>query len=239
MEARAWYIGIDNAEFKFSDICTAGKTAITLAPPADIITENYGTINANNPFNNSGLGEISRSLRSNCGGTDTGFYGAGSDDSSSLMINWSIKGTDPLPEGIWAMKADGETIANFELASSSPIDADGNPTVFIPAVKLTTDASDKVTKIEVKLYRYSSGQYVELTDTTAFRQSVSGFNAELVSRSGNSQTDERASILDQVDGNVFYAQASDFENSYTKDDNLSVAIYYEMFGGSYRVELRP
>jgi hypothetical protein len=237
------YLAVRNTGLIFEDICTPtpiGK-ALTLTPPVEIIAGSLGTINASNPFSNAGLGAIqTESTRSNCGGSATGFYGAGKPGEQDLMLNWGTGGSiTTVPEGIWDFKVADESKAHFELASSSPIDADGNPLVFIPSVKVTM-ADGAVSKVEVELYRYdaATSDYVKIEDLAAFKGSVSGFNCELGSRAeSGSSIDERVSLLENVSGSVMSVSAADYTNKYLDDQTLKVAVYYEMFGGSYRMEV--
>lgn len=232
------YLGVRNSPFTFDQLC-GGTVSVTLTPPADIVTTNYGTINAANPFNNAGLGAIGvESTRSNCNGSATGFYGAGEPGGTELMINWGTGGSmTTAPEGLWEMAYDGTSLAHFELASSSPVDSAGKPKVFIPSVQVSVDANNNISRIDVKMYLFDGTAYVELTDPQAFRQVVTGLNVELTNYNGNSRTDERVTISDKLEGNVFYALSADYANTYDFDSS-TIAIYYEMFGGSYRLELR-
>jgi hypothetical protein len=236
------YLGVRNTGLKFEDICGSTAKAITLAPPADIDAGMAGTINKDRPFSNSGLGAIhTESTRSNCNGSDTGFYGAGQPGKEDLMINWGTGGSvTNIVEGLWDFQVDGVTKANFEMASSSPLDVDGHPIVFIPSARVTM-ANGAVSKVEVELYRYDSdsASYVKLEDLSAFKRAASDINVELSSRSdGGNSVDERVSLFDHIDGSVMSVQGSDYEHTFADDGQLSIAIYYEMFGGSYRLELR-
>lgn len=237
------YLGVRNAGLTFEDICTPSGKSITLVPPAEIDVGQLGKINASRPFSNGGLTAIAQeSTRRNCGGTDTGFYGAGNPGEQDLMMNWGTGGNiTSMVEGLWDFQVDGVSKAKFELASSSPLDAGGKPLVFIPSVKVSM-ANGAVGKIEVELYRYDSESngFVKIEDLSAFRSIVSGFQAELSSSSSNQgKVDERVSLLDKINGAVMSVSAEDFEAKYADNGSLSVAVYYEMFGGSYRLEVRP
>jgi hypothetical protein len=257
------YLSARLAPFKFADVCSAANEGkLTLTPPVELDTGGiYGKINKERPFNNGGLTKINHeSSRDNCGGTETGFYAAGREGDPDVMINWGTGGSiaGKTPEGLFDLAWQGTKLASFELASSSPFDAAGKPKVFIPAVKLTVDeGTGAVTRVDAKLFVWDGAAYKE-ADGTAFRSMVSSFSIELNESLGDgNRYDAGYSLLDNADG--FYVEAPRLVNQHGKDGGSgeadkwtwldsdsndgshvisSIAIYYEMFGSSYRVEFR-
>jgi hypothetical protein len=257
------YLKARSAPFKFADVCnSANEGKLTLTPPVALDTGGMsGKIDKERPFNNGGLTKINHeSSRDNCGGTETGFYAAGKEGDSDVMINWGTGGSiaGKTPEGLFELAWQGTKLASFELASSSPFDAAGNPKVFIPSVKLRVDeGTGAVTRVDAKLFVWDGSAYKE-ADGTAFRSMVSGFSIGLNESLGDgNRYDAGYSLLDNADG--FYVEAPRFVNQHGNESGSgeadkwtwvdgsssngshvisSIAIYYEMFGSSYRVEFR-
>jgi hypothetical protein len=71
------------------------------------------------------------------------------------------------PEGMWQLKVAGTTVAEFDLAVGSPVNAGGKfDTIPLPAIKVDYNASTgAITQLQVTWFQYdaSSGQYTELT----------------------------------------------------------------------------
>lgn len=264
------YISVDVPDVTFDAICSkSNEGKLTLAPPKEIdLSGTYmgGKVGPDRPFDNGGLTEIKKEgSRYNCGGTDTGFYGAGTPEGQKadaedagnpgVMINWGTGGMAGLiPDGYWNMKWKDQSIGEFELGSAGIFAADGHPVVYLPSVKVTKDAKGLVTKVEVELYKPDGDNWVKVTDPTAFINAVSGFNVEFNDdKEDGSRFDNRYSLLGKNTGGLFTISAADFVGygsdkadswkgagtSATADYEVDgIAVYYEMYGSSYRVSYR-
>ncbi|HYX37059.1 MAG TPA: hypothetical protein VE954_28490 [Oligoflexus sp.] len=263
-----FYLGVSLPDLTFNNVCGTSAKLVELYPASGELDAGvYGKITPTRPFNNSNRSAIqSESSRYNCGGSDTGFYAASRNDDSDyltqtdLMMNWGAGGsiTGAITEGLWKFKVDGVTKGAFDFASSAPFGADGTPKVFIPSVKLVKDADGNITDAQVKIYAKTADGWVALSDLTQFKETVGAFMMEFENRGNDNSTTGNAFNLFKDGTTTAGVVTHDLskagghgeeETAYTwkgfgstasGDTKVltGVAVYYEIFGSSYRVEFR-
>ncbi len=94
--------------------------------------------------------------------------------------------TTDTPAGDWVLKRNNSEIGRFEFALAKPVDANGNPIVFVPAIRFDTDGTaDKgVTTLHVKWYQYNGTGYVEITDAVLLNSLLGSYEISLDDENG-------------------------------------------------------
>ena len=92
-----------------------------------------------------------------------------------------------MPDGKWILNVEQQKVATFDLASASPFDSEGKPTIYMPSVKISSGTDQKITTIEVKWFVYSrqSSTYVDLENLEAFDLNTKNFSIENIQMSIN------------------------------------------------------
>ena len=150
---------------------------------------------------------------------------------STFTFNGNTGGTDKAvqyftnsPAGLWIIKKNGVAIGYVDMALAAPVDSKKICTLFIPSIKITV-ANGIVTKIDVKFYTYNNGQYVELTDLTAFEKLASAYQISIYS-AGKSDVYIYPSVTD-ASGITYSTDLS----SYAMTTNaLLISIQYTVGG---------
>lgn len=240
-------------------LCKAGQTghkAFKIVPPGPI-TFGTTTFDATHPFHNDDAGDISSM---ECGGTQcqvchssnmnfSHYQNAPGDFHLELRGgNGSVKGASP--KGLWKAYYDGAEIANIDLASALPIGVDSHPLVYIPAIKVVVDASDKVTDIFLKFYMWNrqTNKFDEVQDLDAFERAVNepsfsvGGNATLDGNSTPHWINDDCNKFEPVSGtNTYHIPAKNsgmypgwtFSSTSPSTNRIeSIIIWYGLYGNS-------
>jgi hypothetical protein len=268
------YMSTNDPRATFLDACGGAggaepKTIIEVTPPAalsfeeedrsttppSVVTHPVAVLSNVDAASPEGTADSSRYCGASHGEWANGMYYSGDHGDGSLSFNFGAGGyAGKMPDGAWTVEVNGEAAAKFDMASAHPLDASGNPTVYVPSVKVTKNASGVITRIDAKLYLWdvATSAYVQVTDTTAFAKSTSSFNASLTDYSGgcggSGRKENMLSDVDPVDGvytwtgleeyemKMITADHNDFSDS--SCDAESIAFGYEINGVSLRFDYR-
>ena len=79
-----------------------------------------------------------------------------------------------IPQGYWKVTSNDKTLAIFDFAIGSIFDKNKNFQILVPSPKFTVDKNYKITKIELKWYRYDyiNKKYVEVIDEEVVKKFV-------------------------------------------------------------------
>lgn len=248
-----FYFDTNRKDMTLDVICNDGAAnhkPMKLAPPSPIILGSHNDPGAQDgtevtELNSSGVGEVKNALdtRLECGGGT--FYAHGDSKYPGVGWNWGgIKG--PIAKGYWDLFFGTEKAARFDLAAIYPFGADQKPVIYLPSFKITTSGT-KITKVEVKLYRYIGGVLTEITDLTAFRRVANWFGMSFTSFSGTSQKEEYKTFDVPASGSVLTPDLATYEMNWHISDTAvpegsrveAFAFQYNLYGSDYRFELRP
>lgn len=174
------YYGVSD----FDGICPGSGSAsiiYTLTPPSDIVI-NGTTYNQTNPMTtgtNPGVQEARGTDEMVCSLGKDGVFVWKKKDSTGQWKEWGLQfitGDTPqelttqMPQGQWVLQRNGNEIARFEFILANPVDTNGKPLVFVPAIRLRNNGNDvnpgdPITHVEVKWYRWDDAvnDYVEIT----------------------------------------------------------------------------
>lgn len=161
--------------------------AVEWYPPTDIVSTTAGqTFSTTNPYTNAGgsykrasqYGEISCSKEVSTGG---GMYTRAKNESDKefqLQLGENLKGKTP--GGIWRLKVAGTEKGRWDLSSAAPYDSDGDPIIYIPAIKVIVNDSGVATGFQAKFYFYDKtlAAFREVTDITGLKSAVNEFNMD-------------------------------------------------------------
>ena len=245
----------------FDAICD-GTRVYTLAPPGDI-TVNGTTYNATNPMSTGHEPATvqDRTGQKICSKNNT-FLSKNGDDTNG-WTDWLLQFitgdrptelTNAMPAGDWVLSRDGEEIARFEFRNANPIDADGKPIVFVPAVQLLkadgspVNAGEKIEKVAIKWYRWDStvNDYVEISgsDRALVQNLTGGFDfsmADLDGKDGNhAQANWRRELNAQNDVTIDVSSA-EFYYNYSGSEQYNatyLGISYQFGGQGFRFSWR-
>jgi len=246
---------VDPATATFNNICTTDtdplRKVLKFVPPSDLV-KNSSTYNATNPLTNSGLSKTSNGGNVTCSGGE--FYMSGSPGQSNYGFNFGGGGyKGAILPGIWKLLIDDKQVAAYDLAAYSPVGSDGKPIVYIPAMKLTINAENKIDKAEVKFMYWdkSTSTYTEITDFKVFNSAVTKLNLSLSDNSGinagcsGNQISKMIQLNNPI-GNVF--TVSDFTDgkwrapgdlSTTEKTATGITVSYDIAGVSVSFDFRP
>jgi hypothetical protein len=74
--------------------------------------------------------------------------------------------------GTWTLKKNGTAIGWFDLSVASPADATGRCALYTPSVKVTTDGSGIISRVDVQFYAWDGSGYTAAADVAALNQLV-------------------------------------------------------------------
>lgn len=245
----------------FDGICPESGDATVLyrlTPPGDVTVQGV-TYNAGNPWD---TGTASGSRESVNNGTyskcfKNTLYVGKSNTSDEWMLQFLTGDkadmlTTDMPDGDWLLSrkgagdADFTEIARFEFALAKPVDSNGNPIVFVPAIKFDTDgtADNGLTTVSIKWYQHNGTDYIEVTDMTLLSSLLGSFGFSMSDGNGtDADPDQR---YDSVEVSSFDTQSLDISNlegkgkfyyDYTRTDKYRldyVGISYMYGGQSFR-----
>lgn len=142
------------ADFAASLVSFGGPTVTETITTTTGFNNNYVAPSAATCIN-AGLPDANRisgtfSLVQNSGATDFNWGGGG------------VAGS--FPENTWTMQLDGQDKAWFDVQIVNPLDAGGNPLVYVPSFKVEADGNGKITSVLVKFYLWNGSAYSQVTD---------------------------------------------------------------------------
>lgn len=205
-----------------------------------------------------------RSCGSPHGSNDGMFYSGEVDDTNYpgkedgfnfLNFNFGAGGYDgPMPDGVWQLKLDEETVAKFDMSSAHPLDADGKPTVYIPTMKVEQNGGGIVTQLIVKFHLYdrTTGKFEHLKDLTAMLGQTKGdvnwgvtdYSGGCPALQGAKEIFER---LENPEDGIFTVDLSSYGMKLQVPDSgdpsevceiESLSVSYSLNGTSLRFDLR-
>lgn len=243
----------------FDAVC-AGTLVYTLTPPGDVTVAGT-TYNSTNPMStgdSSATPEARGSDEMVC--SKNGTFLSKRKNSGGEWASWQLQYitgdsatelTADMPAGDWVLKRDGSAIASFEFRAANPIDADGKPIVFVPAVRLlnntgnTVSAGEKIQTVAVKWYRWdsASADYVEISGADLALLDDLAESFDLGMADFNGKTGNTSQAYPRVDGRSFQHDTSidvsswDFYYDYGSEDQYNAAyvgLSYQFGGQSFR-----
>ncbi|MCX6128759.1 MAG: hypothetical protein NTX25_06805 [Proteobacteria bacterium] len=160
---------------------------VSFYPPSDMTSIYSDEIySPTHPYTNAGktykredqYGEIACSKADIAGG---GMYTRAkkeTDKEFQLQLGEQITGKTPI--GIWRLKVDGTEQGRWDLSAAKPYDADGDPVIYIPAIKVVTNDAGLATSFEAKFYFYDKATkaFREVTNLKGLEGLVNGFNMD-------------------------------------------------------------
>ncbi len=262
-----YFKAADPAHATFDSICSGTKN-LALVPPAVLCKRGQGAVAADyltsfghvaytHPATNSAEHECVPQA------SQTDFYMRGSSGQEGFGFNFGGAGySGAILPGVWKMNVDSTEVAQFDVSSFSPVDlTDHHPLVYVPAMKVTVDGSNKITKVEAKFYFWNAAKtdtsgmpapgYDEVTDFTVFNKSVSKIGIAIGDTSGSSagcagNAINENGFMTLGTGNTY--QYATFQNgpwSFFGDSSQAgtiptgITIKYEISGMSINFEYRP
>jgi hypothetical protein len=255
------------ASADFDGICPAsGPVTVEykLVPPAPISVETV-TYSSSHPFSS---GTVTGTLSTIVSGTATytecfkSSYPLYLRKNNNNTSDWSLQIitgdqasqlTKATPAGDWILSRNSVTIGQFEFALANPIDASGNPIVFVPAVRFDVNAgAPTLTTLHIKWYQYQgiSAGYVEITDAALLNTLIGKFEIAMDDFNGINTDSSRRSY--HVSNNSFSTTSIDVSNpsdgkgpflynsSSTINYNLDyLGVGYQFGGQNFRFAWRP
>jgi len=189
------YFSTNDPAATFAKVCanhTSPQHALVEIFPPDIVQSGSATYSPSAPMTNSGTtGPQPSDGREECG-FDT-FYASGvsTDDNQGTGFNVGGGGfVTAMPSGKWMVKVEGRHVASFDLAAARPLDDQGKPKVYVPAIRLIANADHEIDAVELKWFRYDrlSGSYAAVTDLAAFARNINQFTLNFTDFSGTTAT---------------------------------------------------
>jgi len=191
------------------------------------------------------------------------------DGSKALNFNWGsghgFQGS--IPEGLWDLTIkkgnnDATLIGRFDLASAFPLSDDtatAYPVVYMPAMKITKDSSDKLTGFSLKwmLWNPAKNAYDEVTDLSLVKDIVKDMSFHIgdLSTTGwvePKKEDESIYFDHPTTGHTYdidmtklskpwmvKASGYNVSNDQATPTAHSIAISYAIYGVYYRFDFRP
>ncbi len=146
-----------------TSICsTAGIVALHPPQSAGVITMGTKTYDYAHPITNSGTGCQAWNGTTDQETTGSDVYACNGYQNITYGILASFTSGN-IPSGFWEWKENGVVRAAFDLADiNPPVTATGQLKGFIPAYKINTDTSNKITSVDVAWYYYDNGTYTAL-----------------------------------------------------------------------------
>jgi hypothetical protein len=139
-------------------LCGATPSVVSLTSPAAATYSSEGSTcsgaaPARQASNGAGFYAIEKS--------DAGAFG------SRAAVNFSPY-TGAIPAGDWLLSVGGVSAARFDVAVAAPADALGRPAL-VPVVRATTDASHRITRLDLRWYVPDGGSgFTEIVDPAVF-----------------------------------------------------------------------
>jgi hypothetical protein len=167
-----------------------------------------------------------------------------------------------IPAGLWDLKLDDQLIGRFDIGSAFPMSsdaADAYPLIYVPLIKVTRNDAKAVQTVDLKfaMWNPATSAYDEIADLKLFKSIVSGLivRMEDLSTTGWSNQDGDGISVEvpmPASGNVLTADFKtaektwilDTENVVDNDDEdtphaQSFVVSYELYGVTYRFDMRP
>lgn len=232
-----FYIGSrTDTPFVFEDICAASPKAVEFTPPSAVNVRQYDNTTASvTKFANVSVSATSQGDKRVCQGGGTGGFYAREDGTRDFMLNFATGGgiDGAVPAGLWRLSYDGSEVGRFDLAAAAPLDANGKPTVFIPATKFIVSDAGKITGAVTEFYRWNGTEMVKLTDLTPLKKLLTEVNAGIELTAGNEE--KRAQATFSTTGATMNAT---FEGDYATTAVSYTNFSYNIGDATYRFEYR-
>ncbi|HET9238303.1 MAG TPA: hypothetical protein VFO10_13665 [Oligoflexus sp.] len=232
-----FYIGSrTDTPFVFEDICAASPKAVEFTPPSAVNVRQFDNTTASvTKFANVNVSTTSQGDKRVCQGGGIGGFYAREDDTRDFMLNFATGGgiDGAIPAGLWRLSYDGTEVGRFDLAASTPLDANGKPTVFIPSTKFIVSDAGKFTGAVTEFYRWNGTDLVKLTDLTPLKKLLTEVTAGVEITAGNEE--KRAQANFSTTGATMEAT---FDSEYATTDVSHTHFSYKIGDATYRFEYR-
>lgn len=245
----------DVAHLTFDEICGTASKTLSLVPPGTV-TFGTATFDATHPITNVGHTAIVERGTSNSATQECGNEGDSAsgplfvrhfgNEGDRFLFNTTVQGTPP--PGVWKLMKDTAQVAQFTLSPASPLDAEGNPIVYIPQAKVDVNEAGKITGVHVDFYVLEAGAWKLVTDLEAMKKVVTSvsygfFDADGKTSSPTSMehyerllfptTGTTLSVSETDIGDAWYFSGTVNADEYVSS-NLNVS--YDMYGNRYRFD---
>jgi len=167
----------------------------------------------------------------------------------ALMIQFPL-GENPVPDGLWRMKWNGNTVAAYDFSLANPVDGTGLPTGLAPRFTLHPAATDpdRIASITIEWYQLGDNGWVPVTDESLIDKLVRNAFVEFTDYTpAGSLGDGSYKNFQQYDNEGLISGEVTIADEYawylanppaSLPDNAAqvtdLAISYEMAGVSYR-----
>jgi len=139
----------------------------------------------------------------------------------------------PYP-GYWYLIKNGETIATFDISASYETDSDGNPIIFIPAIKVNS-SGDQLDSVNIKWYIYDSSAnppYSEITPgseaETLLFEKITGGGSNKITVAFWGPDDQYDQVIDMEPSDTVATPSETFEMS-----TMGITVGFTINGISY------
>lgn len=247
--------------FQDDAICThatsTNHVALVLTPPAPVTMEQvdfFGTATSSQTVT-AFTNDLNEPLTATtCGSApgggatiaDTCYLGK---DGVMTNFNWGGGGirSPNLPADPWTLSLGGVEKAHFDIRVASPLDDTGNPIVYVPSVKIVSNASGIIERLSIRFYLWDGAAYAAVIDPTVMLQQISAFNVAISdvwtptnAASSDSMTPVHTGggIFEAVPAAQFYTPDKKPSAQNNSDVADSVGIGYSMHGSGVRFDLR-
>ena len=248
------YMGINNIGATFGEVCPANPSnpsdtsgsdysatpakKVEWFPPQDVTisTVVYGP---SAPFSNI-LGSFKRSAQyGEVSCSASGMYTRAkldTDTSYQMQLGQDISGT--VPAGFWKLSVDGTAKGYWDISAAKPLDENGKPVVYMPAMKAVLDDQSKITRMDIKFFFYdrSTNAYVAVSDVTGLRSTIHQLNLDGTYGGSVAHTggDFSGKVVDNTDG-TFSVAFGDGDKALLDCNTNPSAMCFRGFGFSYLI----
>jgi hypothetical protein len=239
-------------------VCTASAdpthVAVKLVPPRPFdgykisylgVTSSAETITAMHNDNAAPITALT--CGASTGGIAGGFYFGREASGGYVNFNWGGGGvrSDDFPSGIWALQVGSEEKAFFDIKITSPADDAGHYKVYLPAVKVVTDDSGVIQRVDVLFYVWNGVAYEPITDPTLFLSQITLLGLTLTDYWTPTGTPVSNNMeLVHVGNGVFRGTPSAsfrsglYDDGFNTDAASSLTVVYNLYGVGIRFDLR-
>ena len=239
----------NSSEMDFSRLCNQ-TDSLEIAPPSLVtIVDQYngnsiiGTIDISDPASNGNVA-VSSNDSNYCYDAAT-YEMAFSANSGSNGVFFGVPAgaliQDNPPDGWWTLSLNNTQKAVFELGAMKPVDASGNPEVFLPLPSFTVDGAGKITGISITWMEYIGSAY-QAVDMGAVDDLVTDSFIEIGWDGGGSGTEVRDLVYNNSSSNLLTSvtPTKDWDFNGTAGNPVTwIKIGYTMAGVNYAVVWEP
>lgn len=239
------YFDNNSSEMDFSRLCDQSDS-LEIAPPALVtIIDQYngnsivGTIDTSAPADNGNVAVRSGDSNYCYDAVNYEMAFSANNGSSGVFFGVPVGALilDNPPDGWWTLSLNGTQKAVFDLGAMKPVDASGNPEVFLPLPSFTVDGAGKITGISVAWMEYAGSTY-QTVDVSAVDDLVEDSFIEIGWDGGGSSTEVSDIVYNNSISNLLTSAipTKDWDFNGTAGNPVTwIKMGYTMAGINYAV----